>query len=217
MRQQFIAYYRVSTDKQGRSGLGLEAQKEAVARYLASRSAGDEQPIAEYTEVESGKKHLNRPQLLAAVAQCKKLKATLVIAKLDRLGRNVAFISALMETKISFVVAEMPDATPFMLHIYAAVGEQETLAISQRTKAALAAAKARGTVLGNPNWQESLAAARKAKGLVPPAPAVLSMMRKLRVEGQTLRAVADHLNQLGLRTPQGSVWYASTVRGALVA
>jgi DNA invertase Pin-like site-specific DNA recombinase len=211
----FIGYYRVSTKGQGVSGLGLDAQKEVVSRYLESRIAGPEQPIAEYVEVESGKKHANRPQLLAAVAHCKKTKATLVIAKLDRLARDVHFVSGLMKSKINFVVAEMPEATPFMLHIYAAVGEQEAVAISQRTKAALAAAKARGTVLGNPRWQESLAAARAAKGLVPVASAVLDMMRKLRGEGKSLRAVADHLNQLGLRTPQGSAWYASTVRGAL--
>jgi DNA invertase Pin-like site-specific DNA recombinase len=213
--RQFIAYYRVSTDKQGRSGLGLEAQKEAVTRYLASRGADQGQPIAEYVEVESGKSHSNRPQLLASLAQCKKLKAILVIAKLDRLARNVHFISGLMETSVEFVATDMPQADRFQLHIYAALAEQEALAISQRTKAALGAAKARGTVLGNPRWQESLAAARKAKGLVPVAPAILNMMRKLRVEGQSLRAVADHLNQLGLRTPQGSTWYASTVRGAL--
>jgi DNA invertase Pin-like site-specific DNA recombinase len=215
MRQQFIAYYRVSTDKQGVSGLGLAAQKEAVNRYLSSRSAGAEQPIAEYTEVESGKKHSNRPQLLAALAQCNKRKATLVIARLDRLARNVHFVSGLMETGVPFVAVDMPEATPFMLHIYAAVGEQETKAISQRTKVALAAAKARGTVLGNPRWQESLEEARKAKGLLPPAPAVLGMMHKLRAEGQALRAIAGHLNQLGLRTSQGSIWYASTVRGAI--
>jgi DNA invertase Pin-like site-specific DNA recombinase len=214
-KKHFISYYRVSTDKQGVSGLGLAAQKEAVGRYLASRSAGAEQPIAEYTEIESGKRHSNRPQLLAALAHCKKLKATLVIARLDRLARNVHFVSGLMETGVPFVAADMPEATPFMLHVYAAVGEQEALAISQRTKVALAAAKARGTALGNPRWQESLGAARAAKGLLPPAPAVMKMMRKLRVEGQPLRAIADHLNQLGLRTPQGSAWYASTVRGAL--
>ena len=211
-RKQFIAYYRVSTDKQGTSGLGLDAQKEAVSRYLSSRNAGSEQPIAEYIEVESGKQHANRPQLLAAVAQCKKLKATLVIAKLDRLARNVHFVSGLMESKIDFVVAEMPEATPFMLHVYAAVAEHEAEAISARTKAALAAAKSRGTVLGNPRWQESISAARSARGLMSPTPAVLDMMCKLRSEGQTLRAIAAHMNQLGLRTPQGSLWYASTVR-----
>jgi DNA invertase Pin-like site-specific DNA recombinase len=211
-RKQFISYFRVSTDKQGASGLGLEAQKEAVSRYLASRGAGAEQPIAEYTEIESGKRHSNRPQLLAALAHCRKLKATLVIARLDRLARNVHFVSGLMETGVPFVAADMPEATPFMLHIYAAVGEQEALAISQRTKVALAAAKARGTVLGNARWQESISAARSARGLMPPTPAVQDMMRKLRSEGQTLRAIAAHLNQLGLRTPQGSLWYASTVR-----
>jgi DNA invertase Pin-like site-specific DNA recombinase len=216
-KKLFVSYYRVSTDKQGVSGLGLEAQKEAVSRYLASCSAGPEQPIAEYVEIESGKNHLNRPQLLAALAHCRKLKATLVIAKLDRLARSVHFISGLMESTVDFVAVDMPQANRLTIHIMAAFAEHEREAISQRTKVALAATKARGTVLGNPRWQESLEAARKAKGLVPPAPAVLDMMRKLRSESHTLRAIADHLNQLGLRTPQGSIWYASTVRGALAA
>ena len=135
-----------------------------------------------------------------------------MIAKLDRLARNVHFVSGLMESKIDFVVAEMPEATPFMLHVYAAVAEHEAEAISARTKAALAAAKARGTVLGNPRWQESISAARSARGLMPPTAAVVDMMRRLRSDGQTLRAIAAHLNQLGLRTPQSSLWYASTVR-----
>lgn len=211
-RKQFISYYRVSTDKQGASGLGLEAQKETVSLYLAAQHTDSSQPIAEYIEVESGKSHKNRPQLLAAVAQCRSRKATLVIAKLDRLGRNVAFISALMEGNVEFVCCDNPHANKLMLHMLAAFAEHEREAISTRTRDALKAAKARGTVLGNPRWQESISAARSARGLMPPTPAVSDMMCKLRSEGQTLRAIASHLNQLGLRTPQGSLWYASTVR-----
>lgn len=211
----YIAYYRVSTTKQGESGLGLEAQKEAVSRFLAAQHAGPEQPIGEYTEVESGKRSKNRPQLLAALAQCHKLKATLVIAKLDRLARNVHFISGLMEAKVNFVAVDMPDANKLTVHIMSAMAEYETQAISQRTKAALEAAKARGTRLGNPRWSESIEAARRAKGLIPPAPALVEMIEKHRAEGLTLRAIAEQLNALGLRTPKGSAWYASTVRGAL--
>jgi DNA invertase Pin-like site-specific DNA recombinase len=186
-KKRFISYIRVSTTKQGDSGLGLNAQREAVSRFLTSQSAGPEQPIAEYVEVESGKASANRPQLLAAIAHCRKEKAVLVIAKLDRL----------------------------MLHLLAAFAEHEREAISTRTKAALEAAKARGTKLGNPRWEQSLQAARDAKKLVPPAPAVMGMMQELRGDGLTLRAIADRLNALGLRTPKGSSWYASTVRGAL--
>jgi DNA invertase Pin-like site-specific DNA recombinase len=117
-----------------------------------------------------------------------------------------------MEGNVEFVCCDNPHANKLMLHMLAAFAEHEREAISTRTRDALKAAKARGTVLGNPRWQESIAAARKAKGLVPPSTAVLDMMCKLRSEGQTLRSIAAHLNQLGLRTPQGSLWYASTVR-----
>jgi DNA invertase Pin-like site-specific DNA recombinase len=215
-KKRFVAYYRVSTTKQGEAGLGLSAQVEAVSRFLTTQSAGPEQPIAEYTEIESGKGHTNRPQLLAAIAHCRKEKAVLVIAKLDRLARNVHFISGLMESGVEFVAADMPDANKLTVHIMAAMAEYEREAISQRTKAALEAAKARGTKLGNPRWHESIQAARAAKGIIPPAPAVMDVMEKLRVEGLTLRAIADRLNALGLHTPKGSSWYASTVRGALV-
>ena len=139
-RGNFVAYYRVSTDKQGKSGLGLEAQRKAVTEYL---DGGDWELVAEFTEIESGKKS-DRPEFAKVLAACKRLKATLVIARLDRLARNVHFISGLMETKIKFVAGDMPEATPFMLHVYAAVAEQEARAISARTKAALQAAKQRG-------------------------------------------------------------------------
>ena len=129
-RGQFVAYYRVSTDKQGRSGLGLEAQQAAVQNFL---NGGTWQLVGEFTEVESGRKS-ERPELARAMALCKKLKATLVIARLDRLARNVHFISGLMEAKVKFVACDMPEATPFMLHIYAAVAQEEARAISARTK-----------------------------------------------------------------------------------
>jgi len=120
-RGKFVAYYRVSTNKQGKSGLGLDAQRKAVTEYL---DGGDWDLVSEFTEIESGKKS-DRPELAKALAACKRHKATLVIARLDRLARNVHFISGLMETKVKFVACDMPEATPFMLHIYAAVAEQE--------------------------------------------------------------------------------------------
>ena len=125
-RGRFVAYYRVSTAKQGFSGLGLEAQRAAVQNYL---NGGTWELVGEFTEVESGRKS-ERPELAKALALCKKHKATLVIARLDRLARNVHFISGLMETKVKFVACDMPGATPFMLHIYAAVAQEEARAIS---------------------------------------------------------------------------------------
>jgi DNA invertase Pin-like site-specific DNA recombinase len=151
----FIAYYRVSTPRQGTSGLGLEVQRAAVLHHI-----GTGRLAAEYTEVESGKRHMNRPQLLAALAECRKKRGTLVIAKLDRLGRNVAFISALMEGGADFVCCDNPHANRLMLHMLAAFAQHEREQISERTKAALAAAKARGVKLGNPRPLEALEKAR---------------------------------------------------------
>ena len=206
----FIAYYRVSTERQGESGLGLEAQREAVTRFLASASL-----LAEFTEIESGKRHTNRPELLKAIEVCRRQKATLVIAKLDRLARNVHFISGLMETGVEFVAADMPQANRLTIHILAAFAEHEREAISQRTKGALAAAKKRGTKLGNPRWTESIAQAREIKDPIPPAPQLIQMMQRHRSDGFTFRAIAAQLNGLGLRTPRGSQWYAGTVRKAM--
>jgi DNA invertase Pin-like site-specific DNA recombinase len=206
----FVTYYRVSTDKQGDSGLGLAAQREAVARHL-----GASVPVAEFTEVESGKRSLNRPQLLSALDMCRRKKAILVIAKLDRLARNVHFISGLMEAGVEFVAVDMPTANRLTVHIMAAFAEHEAAMISARTKAALAAAKARGQVLGNPRWQDGLAKARLVKNPVQPAVQVVQMMKQHRDEGMTLRGIADKLNGLGLRTPKGCVWYPCTISKAM--
>jgi len=146
---RFVAYYRVSTDKQGRSGLGLEAQREAVSRHVAS-AAGV--VVDEFEEIESGKKN-DRPKIAAALGACRARRATLVIAKLDRLARNVAFVSNLMESDVDFVACDNPFATRLTIHILAAVAEHEREMISKRTIDALAAAKARGVKLGNPNLQ----------------------------------------------------------------
>jgi DNA invertase Pin-like site-specific DNA recombinase len=141
----FVSYYRVSTGRQGHSGLGLDAQRHAVRDYLGWNP--ENQLVAEYTEVESGKKS-DRPELQTALAACKRHKATLIIAKLDRLARNVAFMANLMESGVEFVAVDNPHASKLMLHMLAAFAEHEREQISSRTKAALAAAKARGVKLG---------------------------------------------------------------------
>ena len=146
----YIAYYRVSTQRQGRSGLGLEAQQQAVNVFLHGH---EELIIESFTEIESGRKN-DRPQLAAALDACRRYKAVLVIAKLDRLARNVHFISGLMESGVEFVAVDMPEANRLTIHILAAVAEHERETISQRTKAALQAAKARGTKAGQPRPEE---------------------------------------------------------------
>src|SRR6516165_10069055 len=144
---KFVAYFRVSTDRQGKSGLGLEAQRETVMNYL---NGGRWTLVGEFTEVESGKR-ADRPELEKALAACKKQKAKLVIAKLDRLSRNLAFIATLMESGVEFVAVDNPHANKLTIHILAAVYQHEREMISERTKAALAAAKKRGQRLGNPD------------------------------------------------------------------
>lgn len=206
----FIAYYRVSTDRQGASGLGLDAQRAAVARHIAPAAL-----LTEYTEIESGKRHTNRPQLLAALQECRRRKATLVIAKLDRLGRNVAFISALMESGADFVCCDNPHANRLMLHMLAAFAEHEREQISQRTKAALAAAKVRGVKLGNPRPLEALDKARAVHVARRPAPEVLNIMRSLEGQGMSYRAIARELNRLNIKTGRGHQWYDVTVKAAL--
>jgi DNA invertase Pin-like site-specific DNA recombinase len=188
-RGKFIAYFRVSTDKQGKSGLGLEAQREAVLSYL---NGGSWTLFADYTEVESGK-HADRPQLAAALAACKKHRAKLVIAKLDRLSRNLAFIAALMDSGVEFVAVDNPHANKLTVHILAAVAQHEREMIAQRTKDALKAAKARGQRLGNPK----LAQARKRAGESNRKAAdqfaanVLPVIQQIRASGiQSLRGVA---------------------------
>jgi DNA invertase Pin-like site-specific DNA recombinase len=205
----YIAYYRVSTDKQGASGLGLEAQRSAVTGFVRAGEL-----VGEFTEVESGKRHTNRPMLAAAMAECRKRKAVLVIAKLDRLARNVHFISGLMESGVEFTAVDMPQASRLTIHILAAVAEHEREMISQRTKAALAAAKARGTVLGNPRLAEARINAVAATRATT-SPDVVRLMVEARNQGATLRDICKKLNGLGLKTSRGSVWYTGTVASEL--
>jgi DNA invertase Pin-like site-specific DNA recombinase len=208
----FVAYYRVSTDKQGIAGLGMEAQREAVTRFIGQRG----EIGSEYIEVESGRK-ANRPRLKAAQEECRERQATLVIAKLDRLARNVHFISGLMESKVDFVAVDMPQANRLTVHILAAVAEHEREAISQRTKAALAQAKGRGTTLGNPRAAEAAVLARAAIVLQKPPPKVIALIEERRAGGASLREIAAELNQLGSRTPRGKKWYASSVTNLIAA
>ena len=207
--QNFVAYYRVSTARQGLSGLGLEAQRQAVVSYVGASPL-----LAEFQEIETGKND-TRPQLAAALEFCRKHRATLVIAKLDRLSRDVHFISGLMKSGVEFIVADMPTATPVMLHIHAAIAEHERGAISQRTKAALQAAKARGTRLGNPRWQDSIERARAARNPAPVPPQIVATIAEQRDQGLPLRKIAENLNALGVRTPKGNTWHPQTISDIL--
>ena len=214
---KFIAYYRVSTDRQGRSGLGLEAQREAVTRYL---NGGNWQLLDEFVEVESGKRDDNRPQLAAALAACRKQKATLVIAKLDRLARNVAFIANLMDSKAEFIAVDFPTANRLTLHIMAAFAEHEREMISARTKAALAIRKAQGARLGN---RTNLAAAQAKGGAAVKREAdqfaakVVPTIEAIKRTGTTsYNAIAKALNDRGVKTAKGGTWAAATVRNIVL-
>jgi DNA invertase Pin-like site-specific DNA recombinase len=210
----FIGYLRVSTKGQGESGLGLEAQRAALENFV-SHSKGT--LIQVYVEVESGKR-ADRPELARAVAHAKRSKSTLCVAKLDRLSRNVEFLARVMNSGCEFAAADMPSANRFMLHVMAAVAEHEAKAISERTKAALAAYKARGGKLGAelPQCQNLTADARR-KGAKEAGKAVakaaqeaytdlLPGMREMRAGGLTLAGIADKLNQEGHTTRRGKPW-----------
>ena len=215
---QIISYLRVSTAKQGLSGLGMEAQRAAVAQFTV---AGSHILVAEFVEVESGRK-ADRPQLAAALAACRLHRATLVIAKLDRLARNVAFIANLMNGGVEFVACDMPHANRLTLHLLAAIAEHEREMISQRTKAALQAAKARGVKLGNPNGAAALLdgcrlAAERSAGVrqaraVQHAVTVAPTLAELSANGLSCRDMANALNGRGVPSPSGRSWYAEQVR-----
>lgn len=208
---RFVAYYRVSTARQGRSGLGLEAQQAAVREHL---NGGNWQLVTEVIEVESGKRN-DRPKLAEALRLCRLHRATLIIAKLDRLARNVAFVSALMDSSVEFVAVDFPQANRLTVHILAAVAEHEAKAISERTKAALAQAKVRGVKLGgNRGHMPRIAARGQAASLVvrqgkakSRAIDLLPVIAEARSAGaHTLQAVADALNAKGIPTARGGQW-----------
>ena len=215
-----VGYFRVSTKRQGESGLGLDGQRTAVEVYCRANGLG---LARTFTEVESGKR-ADRPQLAAALAHCKRTGAKLIVAKLDRLARNVHFLSGLMTSGVEFVTCDNATANRLTIHILAAVAEAEAAAISARTKAALAAAKARGQLLGSArpgHWNsnanarlDGLAAGRKVTAMLKHQRALaavadlLPIMRQGRAEGQTFQAIADRLNAEGHTTSRGNAWTA---------
>lgn len=208
---RFIAYYRVSTDRQGASGLGLDAQRRAVADFAAGRGG----ILAEFTEVESGRRN-DRPQLRAAIAACQRERAVLIIAKLDRLARNVAFIAGLMESGVEFVAVDMPQANRLTIHILAAVAEHEREMISERTRVALAAARARGVKLGNPRPDIPAAVAARLDYMAKVRATVAPLIERLRGQGMSLRAIAADLNERRIPSATGRRWHASSVRNVLL-
>ncbi len=214
-----IAYLRVSTSRQGRSGLGIEAQREALARFAQAEKFD---LCREFIEIETGKGAdalERRPQLAAALAEARRLRCPVAVAKLDRLSRDVHFISGLMAHRVSFLVAELgSDVDPFILHLFAALAEKERALISARTKGALAAAKARGVELGGPKLRQARKAALAAiqSNAERHAANVLPIIRDIQRAGvSTLRDIAQALNARGIPTARGGHWHAMTVRNLL--
>jgi DNA invertase Pin-like site-specific DNA recombinase len=211
MPAPIIAYIRVSSDKQGKSGLGLEAQRDAIARFAASESL---EVAGEFVEVETGKGADaldRRPQLAAALRKAKQIKAPIVVSKLDRLSRDVHFISGLMTKRVPFIVAALgKNVDPFMLHIYAALAEKERSMISERTKDALAKARQRGVVLGSPNIGKMVTEATAVRD------ADLRPILETMLWDQTYREIAKALTDRGIKTPRGGdVWNQVTVMRAM--
>jgi DNA invertase Pin-like site-specific DNA recombinase len=216
--QKYVLYYRVSTQRQGRSGLGLEAQQVAVQAFLAGRDA---QVIGEYREIESGRKS-NRQQLAAAMLMCRMTNSVLLIAKLDRLARDAHFLLGLEKSGIEFVAADMPFANRLTIGIMALVAEEEAKAISARTKAALAARKARNLPLGNiatlrPADRAGVERAQSAwsKKAADHADMVLPAIQEMRTSGMSLRATARDLAKRGFTTVRGGEWTAAQVSAVL--
>ncbi len=219
--QKFVAYERVSTARQGRSGLGLEAQRKAIEEFAASRGAT---VIGRFTEVESGAR-ADRPELAKALDLARLTGSTLVIAKLDRLSRNAAFLLTLRDSGVRFLAVDLPEANDLTVGIMAHVAQQEREAISRRTKEALAAAKARGVKLGNPNGAAALKRAGKGGVALRRTVSVnadlfardlKAVAQDIRGHGhETLRAIACELNRRGILTRRGGQWHVSSVRNLL--
>ena len=213
--KQFVLYTRVSTRRQGDSGLGLDAQKRDLDLYLSTYAEIPFEVAGEFQDIESGANG-DRPELWRAINLAERTGATLLVAKLDRLSRKVSFISAVMDRKkLNLVVATMPHADKFQLHIYAALAEQEREFISIRTKAALKEAKAKGVKLGGNrgNIDHANEAAREVADRH--AAKVMDTIRPLRDAGRTLQEIADTLNRTGVSTSRGGKWYPTTVTNVL--
>jgi DNA invertase Pin-like site-specific DNA recombinase len=214
----YTPYYRVSTQKQGVSGLGLEAQQAAVRAFVQDPA----QLLLEFVEIESGKKN-RRPQLLAAIAEARRVGSTLLIAKLDRLSRNASFILALRDSGVDFVCCDMPDANTLTVGLFAVLAQHERETISKRTKDALAAKKARGAQLGNPRnmtsaiTQQGQAAMQRNAHEHQANRQAAQLAELLRAKEQTLWEIATALNAAGYRTRRGKAFHATTVRRLLVA
>jgi DNA invertase Pin-like site-specific DNA recombinase len=214
----YIPYYRVSTQKQGVSGLGLDAQRAAVQAFVADPT----QLGTEYVEIESGKKNY-RPQLLAAITEARRVGSTLLIAKLDRLSRNAGFIFALRDSGVDFVCCDMPDANTLTVGLFAVIAQHERETISKRTKDALAVKKARGAQLGNQQnfttaviAQGQAAMQRNAREHQANRQAA-QLAELLRAKGQTLWQIAAKLNEAGYRTRRGKEFHATTVQRLLLS
>jgi DNA invertase Pin-like site-specific DNA recombinase len=215
-----VAYLRVSTQRQQRSGLGIEAQRAAIARFAEAESLTI---IAEYAEFETGKGADaldRRPQLAAVLAAARSAKCAIIVSKLDRLSRDVAFVSGLMAQRVPFIVAELGrDADPFMLHLYAALAEKERRLISERTKAALQAKRASGAKLGNPtnlDYAGLLGSSVQRQSADQFATSLFPLIGAIRKAGAfTLREIADALNGRGIRPARGSKWHRSSVRNLI--
>jgi len=209
IEQKFVTYYRVSTDRQGRSGLGLDAQREAVSQFLAGRTAI---VVTELVEIESGGKD-DRPKLREALTACQRNKATLLIAKLDRLARSVAFIANLMDGNTEFVACDMPQASRLVLHVMAAFAEHERQIIGERTKAALAAAKVRGVKLGLNGHR--LAAKHKAEATAYSAEISGTITMARGSGARTTRQIADYMNAARIPSRHGGRWHPASVARVL--
>lgn len=227
MEGRFVVYYRVSTDKQSKSGLGLEAQRTTVMNHLnAKANSGNCEIVSEYTEIESGAKD-KRPELERALRDCRLKNARLIVAKLDRLSRDLGFITTLQKSAVGFTVAEMPDATELTIHIYAAMAQHERKLISQRTKEALARAKANGKQLGNPCLRRgeripgsgipphaNAGRIKEADAFAMEIAKVIQEMRGNQEMG-SLREIAEGLNNAGYRTARKGQWHATSVNRIL--
>ena len=211
--KNYVAYYRVSTKQQGASGLGLESQKSIVEKFI-----GENKLVASFTEIESGKNN-TRVELLKAIDYAKTKNATLIIAKLDRLSRNVQFIFALRDSGVNFTCCDIPDANTMTIGIFALLAQQERELISERTKAALQAKKARGAVLGTPanltkDARQKSIEVRKTKATATNLQAS-AFSKALKLQGMTLRATASELNKNGFKSSTGKSFEATTVKRLL--
>lgn len=215
---RYVAYYRVSTQKQGKSGLGLEAQRKMVSDFIAANGG---ELVSEFTEIESGKLD-NRPELIAAMKQASLVGGKLLVGKLDRLSRDLHFITSLQKSKVDFVVCDLPGCDSFTINIYGALAQREREMISARTKAGLQAAIARGVKLGTNNLPPEMQLEASAKGVTIIkqnadnfASKVATVIEGMLSQGKSLRAIARELDNLDVQTARGGKWTPTAVKNAI--